>query len=137
MTEQFLANEKLFRGVHPNNWKESEGRPTSACFKDSKGVSVNRALNDEASSFMHLNNSIIVGNINAKAIVSVYYYNCTEIGVDVIYSPQADNPYHSEIHKYEADSESAFSKKAHALAKAATIETVYENKRMVCRSITP
>ncbi len=49
MTDQFEANEKLFRAVYPPNiipmfWKEN-GEISSAAFKDKKGLSVERAGN--------------------------------------------------------------------------------------------
>lgn len=34
--------ELLYRAIHPNFWNYEENRPTSALFKDSKGVSVDR-----------------------------------------------------------------------------------------------
>ena len=35
-------NEILYRAIHPNFWNYEEDRPTSALFKDRKGVSVDR-----------------------------------------------------------------------------------------------
>ncbi len=35
-------NEILYRAIHPNFWNSEENRPTSALFKDDKGVSVDR-----------------------------------------------------------------------------------------------
>lgn len=34
--------EILYRAIHPNHWNYEEDRPTSALFKDRKGVSVDR-----------------------------------------------------------------------------------------------
>ena len=48
-------NEILYRAIHPNFWNYEEDRPTSALFKDSKGVSVDRDGNrneDEAIEFL-------------------------------------------------------------------------------------
>jgi hypothetical protein len=125
MDEPFYMLEKLFRGVNPNHWKRDECRPSSACFKDSKGASVNRALNNEKASFEHIDNDITVGNINAVAIVSVLYHDCENIGVDVVYCPVPENPYHSVIHRKDSDGTSAYARKAHALAKAVVVEKEY------------
>lgn len=69
--ERLYAEEILYRGVFPGFRKAEEGRPTSACFKDSRGVSVNRSGDDGAGALNHL------------AL------------------PDGENDYHSEIHKDE------------------------------------
>jgi hypothetical protein len=42
LSPEFSDAENLFREVIENNWDYEENRPSSAIFKDSKGVSVDR-----------------------------------------------------------------------------------------------
>lgn len=99
MEEKFNKNEKLYRMVlnKPNFWKTELGRPTSAVFKDSKGVSVDRdgGRDDESitSSFIKR-----FGSEKVKAIVYVDVDFCHEIDTHLVYAPLEDNPYHAEIH---------------------------------------
>lgn len=62
-------NETLYRAIHPSFWNYEEDRPTSALFKDRKGVSVDRDGNrDESQALNFLLNSrknFGAGNLNA------------------------------------------------------------------------
>ena len=44
LPEKIESEEQLYRAIpnKPQLWKDSDGRPTSAIFKDSQGVSVDR-----------------------------------------------------------------------------------------------
>ncbi len=90
-------NETLFRGVilNPTHWKESEDRPSSAIFKDSRGVSVDKQdgrSEQECTLFLREGKQL-------KAIVSVTTEDCSAVGVIVKDAPIPDNPHHAEIHK--------------------------------------
>lgn len=39
---EIQESEILYRAIHPNHWNYEEDRPTSALFKDRRGVSVDR-----------------------------------------------------------------------------------------------
>lgn len=100
MNPEISSEEKLFRNVitHPDFWKKAEGKPSSAVFKDSNGVSVDRdgGRDREAivSSFQEK-----FGNENIKAIVLVKADFCIEeVNTHLLYSPVEDNPYHAEIY---------------------------------------
>ena len=62
-------NEILYRAIHPSFWNYEEDRPTSALFKDRKGVSVDRdGDRNEADAVNFLLNSrqnFGAGNLNA------------------------------------------------------------------------
>lgn len=94
----FYAEEKLYRKV-PNNpimWREDGGISTAA-FKDSKGMSVDRQMKR---SNLEAIETLTSHHSDVKAIVSTSYQFCTEtIEALVIYAPCEDNIYHSEIHK--------------------------------------
>lgn len=63
-------NELLYRAIHPSFWNEEENRPSSALFKDDKGVSVDR---DGERKKEEIINSLLsnrvgfgIGNLNAS-----------------------------------------------------------------------
>lgn len=62
-------NEVLFRAIHPSFWNNEENKPTSALFKDRKGVSVdrdgNRSQEDSVSFLLTGRENYGVGNLNA------------------------------------------------------------------------
>ena len=98
-------NEKLFRLVirNPNFWeKEGSNRPSSAVFKDSKGVSVDRKAgrsDDQCVDFL-------INRIpNHRAIVSITVHNCEQKEIFIEADPvegannQPANPYHMLLKK--------------------------------------
>lgn len=97
---EFEKEEKLFRVIRPGSmfWK-SEGKLSSAAFKDKNGLSVDRAMGraDEAAV------SLLENRLKDKgAVVSVKVRQCEKINAVVRYLPieyeKERNPYHSEIH---------------------------------------
>lgn len=98
MEENFDRSEKLHRYVitNPDYWKTAEGRPSSAVFKDSNGVSVDRdgGRNDDEIITTFKNR---FGQENIRAIVCVNAGYCIDIGAHLVYSPEPDNVYHSLI----------------------------------------
>ena len=114
-----VLNDLLFRNVSskPQLWKNSEDRPTSALFKDSKGVSVDR--------LKERNNEEAIGDIRTKfsdtyAIITVSTENCTKAGAVVFDKPIENNIFHAEIHKSLSEVELT-SSQARQLAKVAEI----------------
>ena len=109
--------ENLLRGVSvaiPHLWKDR--RPSSAAFKDSNGLSVDRAANrslDEAIMYAR-------GHLPGYAIVSISVGSCRNINATLKYKPEQNNPYHSEIHRNETTIPLSASQARH-LAVTATI----------------
>jgi hypothetical protein len=124
MDDKFTDDEKLFRAVkaNPNLWKENENRPSSAIFKDSKGVSVDRQADRNVQESL----DTIISNFEEtplKAIISVTINDCNEAGVIVKYDPSYKNKYHSVIYN-SADVTELSSGKARFLSKRSVIYTV-------------
>lgn len=61
--------ETLYRAIHPNFWNYEEDRPSSALFKDRKGVSVdrdgNRDQNEAINFLLSSRRNFGAGNLNA------------------------------------------------------------------------
>lgn len=94
-------DEELFRrvGQNPDMWSKDDSGPTSALFKDSKGVSVNQRKNrieDDVISFEEELHSKYTGS-GMKALVSVGNEVCTEKELHVIEDTLEDNDYHALI----------------------------------------
>ncbi|GMQ25301.1 hypothetical protein Aoki45_19830 [Algoriphagus sp. oki45] len=124
MEKDFIKDEELlYRAIkpYPNWWKEKENRPSSAAFKDSLGVSVDRDA--------ERNELEIVGAIEErfelKAIVKVKTAYCREIQTYPFPKPLSDNPEHAEIHRTEGIVELTDSQ-ARNLAKSS--EIVFQKK---------
>ena len=71
-------SEILYRAIHPNHWNYEEDRPTSALFKDRRGVSVDRngeRVEEEAIAFLlHTRQDFGVGRLNAGQTRNVGTY---------------------------------------------------------------
>lgn len=128
MENNIHDDERLFRRLKniPQYWKKDTNRPTSAIFKDSKGVSVDRCnfrcqediINDEER--LH---KLYGGGASLKGIVSVRKENCDEVLVK--YDPVESNDYHSVIYNNE-DTIVLTSGQAKKLAKQCIIEKLYD-----------
>ena len=93
MDDQFQPTELLFRAVLPRDmyWKET-GEPTSAAFKDSKGLSVDRdggRSREDAADFLQTHLS--------GAVVHITVDDCVKCDALVQYDPKPDNNWHSLI----------------------------------------
>lgn len=107
--DEIIGNEEyLYRGVVGSCWNFAENRPSSAAFKDSQGVSVDR---DGGRS----------QDVCVKALLSkkVFYAVCRLTAGDaracdtvVKYLPVEGNDYHSEIHDSETRAQIKSPKKA-------------------------
>ena len=87
-------DEFLYRGIISNNWDFENNRPSSATFKDSNGVSVDRDNGriDEHCIYLLKQRKDYFGVCKVKTA------SVREIGAIVKYLPTDDNIYHSEIH---------------------------------------
>jgi hypothetical protein len=94
-----IENEEfLYRRILniPNYWKPETNRHSSAAFKQSNGLSVDRSHTREDSDIIELLKNTNMKNI--KAIAKIKCETCISILTFPIYKPEADNIYHSEIH---------------------------------------
>lgn len=92
--------ENLFRGVIPKYWMKGKGRTSSAVFKDSRGVSVNRAClrgDDECADQLHEQRY----PDNWGAIISVTVDDCTTRQVCLQCDPIEKNNYHCILKRSE------------------------------------
>lgn len=87
--------EILFKAIKPIEHLWKEGVPSSAAFKDSKGLSVDRDGGRSKSECI----KALQEKIGTKAIVSFTAGGCRSIGVFPIAKPLSDNPFHAEVHK--------------------------------------
>lgn len=101
MDESFSNEcERLLRALKniPEYWKADTGRPSSAAFKDSNGVSVDRegerVIEDAVDTLVAQR-----GRESVKGVVSVTVNDCKDVEALLKYAPLTDNQYHSEIHK--------------------------------------
>lgn len=94
MDDIFASNESLYRGLHPM-WIEDDNTVSSAAFKDSNGISVDReGERNEQECIDRLCETL-------PNIVGVCKLTCGDVAdCDAIpkYLPLPDNEFHSEIH---------------------------------------
>ncbi|MCM3054250.1 hypothetical protein [Caldibacillus thermoamylovorans] len=120
-------NEFLYRAIKksiPNRWDIEKNRPSSALFKESKGVSVdrdgNRNKREIVTSFLER-----FGHTELKAIVNIRAGRCYEKDCSILYRPLDDNPFHAEIHNGNGKVELTKGQ-ARFLAKNCTIVEQYD-----------
>lgn len=92
LSSDIKEDENLFRGIHATQWDEL--RPSSAAFKDRKGLSVDRCNyrpDAEAISFL-------LSSKSYRGIVKIPVTYVKSIPTKVIYAPVDGNEFHSEIH---------------------------------------
>lgn len=113
MNEKIDSSEKLYRSVNPVNWYFPEGRVCSSLFKNPDGVSVDR---DDGREENQILNSFFkrFGNEMVKAVVYVVADFCYNLPACIVYKPEEDNEFHSEIH--DTDKISLSNSKAKKLA---------------------
>lgn len=95
LDEQFNPDESLYRGVVKANWDYEKARPSSATFKDSNGISVDRDGGRSESECIES----LLANRRWKAIAKVTVQDVLDVSAIVIYKPVVPkNIFHSEIH---------------------------------------
>jgi hypothetical protein len=95
MLEEYIENnEFLYRRVilNPNFWDFENNRPSSAIYKDSNGVSVDRQHNRSDKDIIEQYKEYPI-----RAIAKVLTATCRNIETYPIYKPVSDNIYHCEI----------------------------------------
>lgn len=98
LTKDIDDEEYLYRGVTTNGYDFVNGRASSAAFKDSGGMSVERdgGRNKDAC-VSHLSSL-------GKPFVAIARFKASvprNVGNIVVYKPIEDNLYHSEVHESE------------------------------------
>lgn len=94
----FIADKELlyhYIPMNPNLWKSNENRPSSAAFKDSKGVSVDRDGDREEVMIIEWYKSRFD---SIRAIIRISAGKCRELETYPIARQLENNPYHAEIH---------------------------------------
>lgn len=123
MEQTILPEEKLYRNVidgNPNVWDDEHQRPSSAIFKDSRGVSVDR---DGKRSQQDIIQTIIERFSSKKGTYAIVYLSAEECREENV-CPEADPIKDNEYHALIIDSPGNIRldpKKARALAKKARI----------------
>lgn len=117
--------EDLYRGIHPHHW--SGDRPSSACFKQTGGPSVDRdGQRDEEDIFFAIDNrqgaEYGIGELSAGFCLSE-----TEVHIEP--EPQDDNEYHATIYRSEECDTHPPTSQARKLAKHATVHRKPEPER--------
>ena len=102
MSKRIVDNETLFRSVPniPQMWKPDAQRPSSAVFKDSKGVSVDRDCNRTLEESV---DAMRTRFPDLRAIVSVTVNDCHDVEAQVYAKPVKENRCHAEIRRNETD----------------------------------
>jgi|WetSurMetagenome_2_1015567.scaffolds.fasta_scaffold52319_4 hypothetical protein len=91
-------NENLFRAIKilPQLWDDEFNRPSSAAFKDSKGLSVDR---NAERSFDEVITCLKKHFSNLKGVAYFTASSCKNIDLIILYCPTPDDLYHCEIHQ--------------------------------------
>ena len=94
MDESFAPDEQLYRGLH-SIWLEDDNSVSSAAFKDSNGISVDR---DGGRAGRDCIDKLVD---NLPQIEGVCRLSCEDVedcGALPVYLPVEENEYHCEIH---------------------------------------
>jgi hypothetical protein len=91
--------EMLFRAAKnlPTVWDDEKGRPSSALFKDSKGLSVDRDGGRTKEAITQSFKDTFGAN-QLKAVVYLEAGFCYDLETEIYYLPISQNKYHAEIH---------------------------------------
>lgn len=117
MDEKFASNEFLYRGLHPM-WIEDDNTVSSAAFKDSAGVSVDRdggRREQECIDKMMKTLPQIVG------VCKLTYSDVEACDAIAVYCPEEGNEYHCEIHDSEEQVQIKSKAKSRKLARKSRI----------------
>ncbi len=125
MPEDYIEDqERLYRAIKlfPNWWKFETNRPSSAAFKDSRGVSVDRQGNRKPDDIIDK----FKIKFDLRAIVSLTAKQCRDSDTHPVPKPEPDNPDHGEIHGSPTEV-TLTSGKARRLSKSVRIDYVTSN----------
>lgn len=94
LKDEIEDDEFLYRGIVTQNWDFENDRPTSATFKDSKGVSVDRDGGRKEKNCI----AKLISVKDFHAICKVKTKDVRGLDAVVFYRPTPGNDFHSEIH---------------------------------------
>lgn len=121
ISAEFHPNERLLRAIWPNDGKYNQywkcDRPSSTCFKDRRGLSVNRTAGRDFQSVLEITKK----SFSNSVIASVSVQDCKDINAKPKYLPSKSNELHSEIHK-DDQCKCLSASQARELAKRAKID---------------
>ena len=94
ISETIQDGEFLYRGVVALQWDDEENRPSSAIYRDSLGVSVDRDAGRSEDDCV----KALKERKEFYAICRILTSDVRDSGAIALYKPLKDNIYHSEIH---------------------------------------
>ncbi|MPM49903.1 hypothetical protein SDC9_96637 [bioreactor metagenome] len=107
MDSAIKEEEDLYRrvDVRPQFWKEECDRPSSALFKDSNGVSVDRSNNRSLEDIIKDEERLhrVFGSEDLKAVISVSKKTCEDKDIYVKCDPIDNNEHHCIIQRTESE----------------------------------
>lgn len=113
MDDNFASNECLYRGLHPM-WIEDDNSVSSAAFKDSCGISVDR---DGGRSEQECVERITEALPQIAGVGKLTCGDVEECEAKTVYLPFEGNEYHSEIHDSSEQVQIKSKSKSRKLAK--------------------
>jgi len=120
MLSPYLSDDEiLYRAVKPfpNWWKPEVNKPSSAVFKDSRGVSVDRDAGRLSAEVVEE----FRNRFRVRAVVSISVAICRGFATYPVAKPLPNQPEHAEIHRSESEIELTNSQ-ARNLSRAANLE---------------
>lgn len=95
--EELRNDEVLYRAIHPVWLKPGHKKPTSAAFKQSTGVSVDRDGGREEQTII----DVFENRRPGFGLASITAEECRNLDTFPVPKPLPDNEYHAEIHNSE------------------------------------
>lgn len=96
LSDEIEGSETLYRAIpsKPNFWDAEENCPTSAVYKDKRGLSVDRCGQRTDKDLIE----VWAERRPNYGLLRLPAQECMNSGVQLLVTPEDDNPYHAEIH---------------------------------------
>ena len=123
LSKDIREHEQLYRAVKRSrpDWLDGRNIPTSAMFKDTNGVSVDRDGGRDKSEIISFMCEVSLPK-RVKGIVKLSVTDCRETGAEVESAASEVNPYHANIF---LDSSNIYKQNIQALKLARASELIY------------
>lgn len=95
--EPVSEDEQLFRAVHPKQWKDRDDRPSSACFKQTGGPSVDRDGGRDLDEIVSALDEIKGSEYGVSEVDAGFCISGTDVHVEA--EPLEVNEYHATIYR--------------------------------------